>query len=600
MKVLLFSNDLMPFGELPTSGGGLRCFQLMRGLESHGIDVIASMPGFTYLAEKYRDQIPEEYRPYLWRFDTQDDIYRSVKPDAVLFASNWDHYNLSVRLDVPLVVDLHGSRLIETSMWGRPASGERKVQTLARADCLLAAGQRQRSYFYGWLMQAGRVPEHEHFIRYVPISLGPDRPEHLFPGNDDPSAPRFVSGGGWFPWQNQSKAIFTLCKEIAATSRGSIEIYGSPHERQGNTAEESLIFEIYREVQRLAERSDRIRVKGYVGRRELIEIYRRASVAVEVMEYNLERELAFTTRTIEYLWCGLPVMYNDYAEISQHIRDYDAGWAINPVDEQAIAQTVREIMERPDLVARKGENAHRLVRDRFTWDRTIEPLVEFLRHPVRARQVTPVLGTVYARPAYLQARGTQAEIAASGEIAQRFYLPADNVSAVEVVLSPTGAGIADGGAVELRLEGPAGRVLTRRRVAISSLRKGSRVAVPLPVLLRPAGGEELVLRICPQGGAASAFSVQGLVEGGYPLLTHPHGGFEAKTLLNEPCRAAGVALGFVPEDHSSLYQAKVLVRRAVVMVKQGEWRRLARALQKRLAAKAYTARRRALNALQGG
>src|SRR5687767_2223600 len=89
MKVLLFANDLMPFGPLPTSGGGLRCYQLMKGLEAHGVEVLASMPGFTFLAEKHFGQIPAEQRELLWRWETQDSILRDVKPDVVLFASNW-------------------------------------------------------------------------------------------------------------------------------------------------------------------------------------------------------------------------------------------------------------------------------------------------------------------------------------------------------------------------------------------------------------------------------------------------------------------------------------------------------------------------------
>ena len=83
MKVLLFSNDLMPFGNLPTSGGGLRCWQLMKGLEAHGVEVLASMPGFTYLAEKHYAEIPEPQRELLWRWETQDEILKRTKPDAV-------------------------------------------------------------------------------------------------------------------------------------------------------------------------------------------------------------------------------------------------------------------------------------------------------------------------------------------------------------------------------------------------------------------------------------------------------------------------------------------------------------------------------------
>jgi len=57
-----------------------------------------------------------------------------------------------------------------------------------------------------------------------------------------------------------------------------------------------------------------------------------------------EREL-FTTRTVEYLWCGLPVIYNNYAEITDYIREYNAGWIVDPQDREAIATVLNEIFE---------------------------------------------------------------------------------------------------------------------------------------------------------------------------------------------------------------------------------------------------------------
>jgi len=103
----------------------------------------------------------------------------------------------------------------------------------------------------------------------------------------------------------------------------------------------------------------------------LIAKYTTAHVAIDVMERNPERELAFTTRTVEYLWCGLPVIYNNYAEITDYIREYNAGWIVDPQDREAIATVLNEIFEHPEQVAERSQNAQRLVRERLTWDKTI-------------------------------------------------------------------------------------------------------------------------------------------------------------------------------------------------------------------------------------
>ena len=124
--------------------------------------------------------------------------------------------------------------------------------------------------------------------------------------------------------------FFSACKQVKERDLGQVKIFGTPHSTSGKSPEQLLISEMYKKVQSLSESSSRIDVGGYVSRDELLGIYSKASVALECMKYNLERELAFTTRTIEYLWCGLPVLYNDFSEISGHIADYDAGWAVDP------------------------------------------------------------------------------------------------------------------------------------------------------------------------------------------------------------------------------------------------------------------------------
>lgn len=575
MKVLLFANDLMPFGSLPTSGGGLRCFQLMKGLEAHGVEVIASMPGFTFLAEQHFDDIPPEQREYFWRWETQDNLVRRVKPDVVLFASNWDHFNLRADHDVPIVIDLHGSRLIETTMWGNPVSTDHKVAVLARADCLLAAGTRQRSYFYGWLTQAGRVPRDEHFIRYIPISLGPELPQHveLDPGGDE--TPHIVSGGGWFPWQNQSTAIFRACREVVARDRGIIELYGTPHETPTVSPEEQAIRNVYRQVQKLAAESPRVKARGYVGRDRLVEVYRHASVALEAMRYNLERELAFTTRTIEYLWCGLPVIYHNYGEISEHIREYDAGWVVDPEGESEIAAALDEIFCDAAAVARKSANAQQLVRDRFTWDKTILPLLDFLRHPKRAPRVEPTLGSVSTQPSYFGPRRPSMYMPLhlpKTRLRQPFIVPAEHARRIELPFSTTGEP-GSISSVTLKVKTARGRVLAKRRYHGSDLPLSGALWLTLPSYRRALGGERLVLELVVRGRSDHAEEVArvgAVSRAAFPLVA-------AEASSDRPA----LALTFSPA-YSRFDRFRYLSARAIELIQRGQGRVVIRAAARRV------------------
>ena len=84
---------------------------------------------------------------------------------------------------------------------------------------------------------------------------------------------------------------------------------------------------------------------------------------------------------MEYLWCGLPVIYHDYAELSDYIRDYKAGWIVDPDDRTAIAAVINDIFDHPEQVAERSQNAQRLVRELLSWDETIGPLDVAIRHP---------------------------------------------------------------------------------------------------------------------------------------------------------------------------------------------------------------------------
>jgi hypothetical protein len=118
----------------------------------------------------------------------------------------------------------------------------------------------------------------------------------------------------------------------------------------------------------------------------MLAAYLSASVAFDLMAPNPERELAFTTRTVEYLWCGLPVIYNNYAELAEYISAYDAGWIVDACDSEAIRNVVEEVLDAPAAVAERGRNARRLIRERLNWTTAIAPLDQFCRDPRRRAQ----------------------------------------------------------------------------------------------------------------------------------------------------------------------------------------------------------------------
>jgi glycosyltransferase involved in cell wall biosynthesis len=387
MKVLVFSSDILPLPGLPTSGGGLRSWQLIQGLKSVGLEVEYSMPiEDRYLSALYLDKIPEEAKTNAWNKFNQRELVEKIKPDVIVFA-NPDLNFLPYDIDIPIACDLHGPRIIEFElMSGDTDAKDRsrrlsiKLNNLARADFLTCAGKNQRYYFLAFLLQTGQMLK-DIKIEYIPVSLSPELPK-LLKKNERIN---FVYAGGFYPWQQYHKGLFTLANFLKNTGKGILEIYGGSHRLNWKDIEDFHYFKSevsYNNV---------VHFKGYVTREELIEKYCSSWVAFEVMGRNFERELAFTTRTVEFLWCGLPVVYNNYSNLSPYIKEYKAGWCVDPSQTSQINEVTNEILNNPNLVLEYGYNAQKLVQEHFTWDKTIKPLAEFCMNPVKKPQQYSVL-----------------------------------------------------------------------------------------------------------------------------------------------------------------------------------------------------------------
>ncbi len=380
-KVLVFCSDVVPLEGLPTSGGGLRSWQIIQGLEMEGFEVVYSMPRNRFLRRQFDKKIPQEHIDRLWDDSNQDRIIERVKPDVIVCVKpatrKWRNNH-----GIPVAVDFHGPDLIEFEQMAKfflPTArftlATRKLQSVSVGDFFTCAGRRQRYYFMGFLMLAG-VDISDLEIHYMPVAMPAEMPEH------EPDLERrpIIFSGGFYPWLNPMPALRILAETLNENGVGCLDIYGGSHE---TNPEDKAEFERFREDM---SRYPSVAFHGFVSRAELLDRYRTAYVAFELMPRNAERELAFTTRTVEYLWAGVPVIYNDYGELTELIRDYDAGWLVCPTDRAAIAEVINHVQKDPDAVLRASHNARLLVKEHLVYERVIGPLAGFCRNPrVRKR-----------------------------------------------------------------------------------------------------------------------------------------------------------------------------------------------------------------------
>lgn len=371
MKILVLTTEPLPLEGLVTTGAGLRAWGLARGLEAAGLTVEIAMPDdhLAAVGPERRAHL-EEYcfsRPRLGEF------VRRRSPDVIVM-QHWGLVRELGPVECPLAIDLAGPHLLERRFWGsRSPDKDRaeKIEALRRADFVTCSGRIQRLYFLPYLDLAGFDTADPGLCPVIPFSADPNPP----PESEQREATCFVYGGIFLPWQDPERALTTLLDTFDALGCGRLRFYGGPHP----TVDVSQ-GRFDRLVERLQSHRA-VEMHGLLGFDSLVADYCRAGVALDVMERNAERELAFPTRTIIYLWCGLAVIHSDYTELAPLIERYDAGWVVAPDDTGRLRAIVQWILRQPDIVREKGRNARRLVAERFTWDKTIEPLAAWCHQP---------------------------------------------------------------------------------------------------------------------------------------------------------------------------------------------------------------------------
>lgn len=370
-RILVLTTEPLPVPGSATTGAGLRAWGLTEGLRHHGLEVTVATPLLP--EQEAQPDLPAGYSHVRYfRRGQLGDLLHQVNPTVVVL----QHWGLAAEvpeLSVPLAIDLAGPHLLERLFWGsRQAEKdlEEKLAALRRADFATCSGYHQRHYFYPYLAMAGFD------LRSIDFPVVP----YGLPATDTqpmplPDEPTFVYGGAFLAWQDPSAALDVLLEEMDTAGRGRLLFYGGSH--PALDASGGRFSEL---AQRLSQHP-RVEMRGWKPFDQLVQEYRtEGSVALDLMAWNPERELAVTTRTMVYLHCGLPVIYNDYAELSNLIREHDCGWVLSPDDPESLRQLLRRILTGLEPLEDKRAAALRAAVD-HPHHRGIEPLANFCRAP---------------------------------------------------------------------------------------------------------------------------------------------------------------------------------------------------------------------------
>lgn len=329
-----------------------------------------------------------------------------------------DQFDALRTTDRIVVVDIYDPMHLEMLEQGREqpfATWELRVSTatrvlnqqLSRGDFFLCSSERQRWFYLGQLAALGRLnpttyrddPHLTGLIAVAPFGLDATPPVHersalrsVVPGigADDKL---LIWGGGVYSWFDPKTLIMAVAELAERRDRVRLYFLGTRHpgvEEMGIVKES---VDLARELGVLD--STVFFNEDWVDFSERQSFLIEADAGVSTHFSHLETTFSFRTRILDYLWAGLPMVVTEGDSFAELVEHEQLGIVVPAENVAALADALERVLFDNGFAAAAGENVHRVAAD-FTWERTLKPLLEFVRHPHHAADIT--MGRNNSRP----------------------------------------------------------------------------------------------------------------------------------------------------------------------------------------------------------
>ncbi|GAB3452779.1 glycosyltransferase [Actinophytocola sediminis] len=103
---------------------------------------------------------------------------------------------------------------------------------------------------------------------------------------------------------------------------------------------------------------------------------------------HVETTFAFRTRVLDYLWAGLPIVTTDGDSFADLVRAERLGVVVPAEDPVALADALERVLYDEEFAEQARERIA-VVRERYTWETVLAPLLSFCRNPVPAADRLP-------------------------------------------------------------------------------------------------------------------------------------------------------------------------------------------------------------------
>lgn len=268
---------------------------------------------------------------------------------------------------------------------------------LLRGDFFLCASEKQRHFWLGQMAAVGRLNPRtydddsslQNLIATVPFGLPSVPPVRTRPAikgvvpGIDPGDKVILWAGGVYNWFDPLTLIRAV--DRLRSRRDDVKLFflgmkhpnpGVPEMRMGWQAQQ-LSADLG-----LTDKTVFFNA-GWVDYDDRQNYLLDADVGVSTHFEHVETTFSFRTRILDYLWAGLPIVATEGDTFGDLIAAEGLGVAVPDEDVDALVEALDRVLGDPAFNAECRANVAR-VRERFTWEAALEPLLRFCRAPRHA------------------------------------------------------------------------------------------------------------------------------------------------------------------------------------------------------------------------
>ncbi|MFC0109920.1 glycosyltransferase [Kibdelosporangium aridum] len=275
---------------------------------------------------------------------------------------------------------------------------------LLRGDFFLCASERQRHFWLGHLGAIGRLsptlydsdPSVRSLLAIAPFGLSAKPPQRTGPGPRDlvdsigQDDKVIIWAGGIYNWFDPLTLLHAIDRMRGTHPDVKLLFLGMKHPNP-DVGEMDMANRARALARRLNLGGNVVFNETWVPFDERQNWLLDADCGVTTHYEHVETTFAFRTRVLDYLWSGLPIVTSAGDSFADLVERERLGVVVPAEDPDALAAALEKVLYDKEFAQACRERIE-LVRERFTWETALAPLVEFCRNPRPAADRLPGAG----------------------------------------------------------------------------------------------------------------------------------------------------------------------------------------------------------------